>query len=592
MDCCARGYSHGLFEPRMNQVLLTPDTQRRKWAISRFAAVFEWCLAGALTLSWIVFHLRFFLHAGGLWRDEVNSVDLCNSARIPDVINNLQYDSFPLLWHLVLRVWIRSGIGTSDRGIRLFGLLVGLAILAVLWANARRFRLPTPIATLTLLGFTSVVVTWGDSIRGFGLGVLLALLTLGFMWDVATRPNALRVGLALATALASVQDNFYNSIILFAICCGAAAVALRRRKLGRVLIIGGIGLVCAVSMAPYRVLVARSAGFRYMMLHAQSLPWLMSKFAEAVGYDSMNPILRNTYNDRMWEIAIFGAVGVALWSLLGVGGKPSIPWPSEELSNFADSKEFRKDVLRYHLIILPVGVIGYWAFLNALGYAMHPWYFLSLLALVAACVDGLLGSAQAPVLRIFVCLAAIYYCGTTAEADWYDAGLRKTNIDLICDRLSQIENPGDFIVISPFFYGITFQRYHKGPAKFVAVPGIDFLAYCKLDLLNGPINDPDAMKPILREIGETLRSGHAVYLVGDYFKPNYDQTPPPTVGRAPNPAREWNAGPLFNWPEEVADFVAHHAKNEREFDVPVQGVSGYERPAVKVVTGWTDTQAR
>jgi hypothetical protein len=572
----------------MNQVALSPDVQSKRITLWRFARMFEWCVAGLLTVSWVVFHVRFFLHAGGLWRDEVNSVDLCNSTRISDIVNNLQYDSFPLLWHLILRVWIRSGIGSTDQGIRLLGLLTGLAILATVWSNARRFRLPTPIAMLTLLGFTSAVLCYGDSIRAYGLGILTALLTLGFMWDVVTRPSAPRVALALVAALASVQILFYNSVILFAICCGAAAVALRHRKFKRVLLIGSIGLVCTVSMAPYHVLLARSAGYRNTLLHEPSLSWLISKFVEAVGYDSMNPIIRNTYNDRMWAAAIFAALVLGILALFGVGGNRSASPAPGDPPNFAGSGDFRMDALTYHLTVLLVGVVGYWAFLFSLSYVMHPWYYLALLALVAACVDGLLSSAQAPVVRIFICLGAIYFCAVTAEPDWYNAGLRKTNIDLICNRLSRIENRGDLVLISPFFYGITFQRYDRGPAKFVAVPGIDFLAYCKLDLLNKSIQDPGAMTPILGEMAETLRSGHAVYLVGDYFKPNYDQTPPPTVGTAPNPVLEWNAGPLFNWPEEIADLAGHHAKSTRELDVPLQGISGYERPGVRVVTGWVD----
>jgi len=570
----------------MNQVSLTPSTQGRTSALSRFAAVFEWCLAGALTLSWIALHLRFFLHAGGLWRDEVTSVGLANSPTISDVIHNLQYDSFPLLWHLILRLCIRSGMGTTDRGIRLLGLLIGLGILATIWANARRFRLPTPIATLTLLGFTSAFVYDGDSIRAYGVGILLALLTLGFIWNVATRPSLLPVALASITALASVQVLFYNSVILFAICCGAAIVALRHRKLKRVLLIGAIGLVCAVSLTPYFVLMARTTANRSTWQHAPSLSWFNFKFVEAVGYDSMNPILRNTHNDRMWEVALFAALMVGVWTLVRIAmNRSAMPMPGDS-SNPSGPDDFRKDVLSYHLTVLLVGIIGYWAFLYALAYVMQPWYFVALLALAAACVDGLMSSPRAPVVRIILCLGAIYYCAVTAEANWDNAALRKTNIDLICDRLSRVENPGDLVVISPFFYGTPFQRYAKGPAKFVALPGIDFLVYCKMDQLDKPVHDPYATRPVLLQIAETLQSGHAVYLVGDYFKPGYDQTPPPTIGAAPNPVLAWNAGPLFNWPEEVADFVAHHAKNEQPFDVPVEGVSGYERPAVKVVRGW------
>jgi hypothetical protein len=76
----------------------------RSGRFQKFALILEW----SLTAAWLVFHIRFFFHAGGLWRDEVNSVDLSNSTRISDVVNNLQYDSFPLLWHLILRDPVRE----------------------------------------------------------------------------------------------------------------------------------------------------------------------------------------------------------------------------------------------------------------------------------------------------------------------------------------------------------------------------------------------------------------------------------------------------------------------------------------------------
>jgi hypothetical protein len=563
----------------------TPGNQNR---FPEGVWLFEWCLACALTASWIVFHIRFFLHAGALWRDEVNSVDLCNSPTISDIVNNLQFDSFPLLWHLSLRAWIHSGIGSTDQGIRVLGLLTGLGILATLWNNARRFRYPTPIATLTLLGFTSAVLCYGDSIRGYGLGILLELLSLGFMWDIATKPNAWRVCVALIAALASVQVLFYNSVVLFAICCGAAAVALRQRHFSRVLLIGIIGLVCAISVAPYHVLAARSAGFRPMLLHEPTISWLMSKFTQAVGFDPSNPISTYEYNDRMWELAVIAALVVALLSALQPGEIRAATGAVNDPQPIAGSKRFRMDVATYHLTILLVGVPGYWLFLHALAYVMQPWYYLALLGLVAACVDGLFASTRAPLVRVFLCLAALRYCAVNAAPDWYDARLRKTNIKLICDQLSRLENRGDLVVLSPWFYGVTFQRYHKGPAVYVAVPGVSFLSYQKMDLLIKPMQNPDAMQPMLDQIAAALHNGHSVYLIGDYLYPNYGPSPP-TIHPVPDPMHGWDAGQYsFAWAQQVAYLVVHHAKSAEPLDVRTEGVSDYERPDVRVVKGWID----
>src|SRR5580658_6127625 len=105
----------------MNQDVTSHPTHREGLFNAKIIHGIELSLALALSVAWIVYHYRFFLHADGLWRDEVNSVDLSNSATIADIWRNLQYDSFPMLWHLVLRVWIRSGIGSTDSGLRLLG---------------------------------------------------------------------------------------------------------------------------------------------------------------------------------------------------------------------------------------------------------------------------------------------------------------------------------------------------------------------------------------------------------------------------------------------------------------------------------------
>ena len=135
-----------------------------------------------------------------------------------------------MLWFVILRLWAHSRFLATDFGLRLFGLLVGLGILAVVWGNARRFRLPTPIAALTLLGFTAAVVCFGDSIRGYGLGMLFELLAFGLIWDVATRPTRIRIALAFIVALAAVQMLFYNCMILAAVCGAGIAVAAIDRQ--------------------------------------------------------------------------------------------------------------------------------------------------------------------------------------------------------------------------------------------------------------------------------------------------------------------------------------------------------------------------
>src|SRR5262249_23505895 len=112
----------------------------RKWGLHRSETI------AALLLSGIVlfFQLSFLVSAGGLWRDEANSVHLATVPTFSELWQNLDGDSFPLLWLLVLRCWALLGLTQSDLGVRMLGFCIALGVFAALWLNARwiGYRLP------------------------------------------------------------------------------------------------------------------------------------------------------------------------------------------------------------------------------------------------------------------------------------------------------------------------------------------------------------------------------------------------------------------------------------------------------------------
>ena len=48
-------------------------------------------------------HVVFGMRVGALWRDEVNSLELATVRTLSEMWMNLDYDSFPALFFLVLR---------------------------------------------------------------------------------------------------------------------------------------------------------------------------------------------------------------------------------------------------------------------------------------------------------------------------------------------------------------------------------------------------------------------------------------------------------------------------------------------------------
>src|SRR5262249_53065745 len=90
-----------------------------------------------------VLHVVLFLRAGALWRDEANSAALAAMPSIGSIASSLGYDHFPIGSSLILRVW--SSVSAGDQALRLFGLAVGIGIVAALWLTARMVGFGVPL---------------------------------------------------------------------------------------------------------------------------------------------------------------------------------------------------------------------------------------------------------------------------------------------------------------------------------------------------------------------------------------------------------------------------------------------------------------
>src|SRR5947199_5275047 len=92
------------------------------------------------------------MHAGPLWRDETSTFNLAHMASLRDVWHNLQFDSYPLLWPLMVRACGTFGLTDGDTAMRILGLGVGLFCLTSLWLCQRWIGGQAPILSIALLG--------------------------------------------------------------------------------------------------------------------------------------------------------------------------------------------------------------------------------------------------------------------------------------------------------------------------------------------------------------------------------------------------------------------------------------------------------
>src|SRR4029077_3327869 len=156
------------------------------------------------------------------------------------------------------RAWSAAGLGNTDLGLRVLGLFAGLFLLLAFWFASWMLSNGAPLLALTLAGLNVTVVRAGDSLRGYGLGSALGVLTLAVIWRLTRRPSLAAFSFAVAVAVLSVQSLYQNAFFLFAACCGGFVLCAVERRWRDTLPILGVGAAAAVSLLPYIPLIIRA----------------------------------------------------------------------------------------------------------------------------------------------------------------------------------------------------------------------------------------------------------------------------------------------------------------------------------------------
>jgi hypothetical protein len=524
------------------------------------------------TLVACALHVTFGMHAGALWRDEVNSLELATVESLSEMWGNLDYDSFPALFFLVLRSFAGVPASASDVELRAFGVTMGLLILGALWLNARVFRCGVPLVSLALIGFNPMVIRYGDSIRAYGLGMLLILLVLPAVWKVVEAPTPRRIVVATLAALLSVQCLYYNAILLFAICLGAVAVAIRHRLWKRGLIVLTIGAICAISLLPYLPIFRRVGAWNYQFKGPIDFAFLWGKLSETIGA----PLSLARW---IWVVLFVVAVFAGAWVL----------WRRSENSDATSSR----DRALFALVTLLVAAVGYAAFLRILSYVTQPWYYVLMLAFAAVCMEMLFTSIPVKKWQWFARSGfAVAFIGAATFPAWQTLQVRQTNIDLIARQLEFLAKNGDLILVSPWNYGITFRRYYHQETLCATLPPVEDLRFHRCDIIKRQMMSPAPMEPVLQKMGETLRAGKTIWLVGQLIPVARGQRPLEVPPGYEGPDG-FVSGPFYRaWMEQAGFFIQTHALDiENVPQVSPQPIMHYEMPALTSIRGWRSDSA-
>jgi hypothetical protein len=502
----------------------------------------DWIAAALVTLVAIYLHVLFLLNAGGLWRDEVDLVHLSLLPSLSDVWQNQPHDSCPILMHLAVRAWSAVGFGNTDPSLRVLGLYVGLFLLLAFWLASWTMRKGAPLLAVTLAGLNVAVIGAGDSLRGYGLGSAMAVLTLAVIWRLARRPSVATFCGAVVLAVLSVHTLYQNAFLLFAACFGGFVLCAVEQRWRDTLPIFAVGAAAAVSLLPYVPLIAGAHWYvLYKVGYGFSQGW--GQLAMATG----SPLTIFTW---VWISFWIGLIASAIFVLL---------WRSDRVP------EHVRGLILFAGTSLLLGSAGYAFFLKLAQYPTHPWHYVPLMAFSAVCLDAMFFAVWGWARPAAMVLAALTI-PLAAVFDLPAVKCRQTNVDLITARISSEVSPNDYVIVYPFYCGTTFNRYYKGAASWTTLPPLEDYTLQRWDLFNAKIQTKDPIAPVIERTVSTLQSGNRVWFVGN-----------------PLVERSW-----FGEGFQVTQFLSAHSRHFAAvvIDPSTNCVNPFENLPVFVATGW------
>ena len=504
-------------------------------------------------------HTLFLQHAGALWRDEANTAAFAGLPSFGTIWSSLRYDSVPLVSTLLVRAWAGLG-GGSDSGLRWLGWIVGCGVLAATGLSARLLRLPMPSCSLLLFALNVWVIRGGDAIRPWGLGMLLTILAFASLGWALQRPRPWSVVLAALCAVLSVHTLYVNAILVAAMCLAGVATGLSHRSRARAFVSLGVGLAAGLSLLPYVPALRGAGDWGALVRTGADVSRIWTALASTAEWDGW-----------CWVLLAMAGIAVAV-------AQASRAAPEWERQN-----------LLYAAITLAGGALAFLAFVVWSRLPTQPWYYLPLIALGSVSLDVLVGPLlRRPGARLASCAIILLVTVLHLPAAAPQLRVRQTNLDLVAADVGKNAGPGDLVIVTHWFFGITFHRYYSGHAPWMTIPPLEDTRIHRYDLLKRLMEHPEAVHSrVLEAISRTLMAGGRVFLVGGLPALSKGETPVPPPP-APTAGLGWDVHAYTDrWERLVVATCQEHVVEVKEVPVSSPGpVIDYEKAPLYELRGW------
>jgi hypothetical protein len=506
--------------------------------------------------------------AGPLWRDECALVQLAQLPNVSDILREFPHEAFPPPFPILIRLWIQL-FGDNDIAFRIYGFLVAVALVLTLWVVFRSLKAGVPLLSLGCILLSAGFLLWGTSVRGYGVGAVLIVLTFGLTGGALAEPGVRRFVSAFAASLLSVQILLQNIVLLLAIGLAGiiACLSLRNARLAL-----GVAGAMAISLASFLPYVGSYLGAKEWSLVVQS-----PKAARSISYQ-LGEFLGNIPKPGIWlvEIGLLGLLGLAAWRifLLRRSRAPQLRSPVPLF------------VLLGFLLAVPISEMLF----RILKYNWQAWYSLAPFSIAFTATDLLIVMLwKASWVRLTRVALAIIVAVALAWTNWPRLFERQTNIDVVARELNRNAAPNDLIVVNPWQLGIPFGTKYHGQAAWLTVPNIEDHRFHRYDLIKTKMMSPNPIADVMDVAAGALRSGHRVWLVGGANFAATGQTAAP-LPPAPQSKFGWdNIAYGWSWNQELGRFIEQHTMHGTRVELADVGpVNPVEKVPLVVAEGWKD----
>jgi hypothetical protein len=511
--------------------------------------IFGWAGSVIITIFAIILHIHFLRHAGGLWRDEANLVNVAERS----TLSGMATDSFPVLMPVLVHAWEISAFGRTDIGLRCLGLLLGLGLAGMLWASSWVLHRQPPLFGLALFALNVTAIIYGDSLRAYGLGGIFAIALVPAAWRLLARPSPASLLVFTLVAVLGVQSIFFDIPLVFAACAGVTWVAWRRRQWQPAALALTGGAVAALTLLPYWPEKITELQHPCTLLHNG---FHLNNLDKAPGFPFV------------WLALLLFAAWIA-W----------VSWLAKNGPEHTDCGLFLG-------VTLAAACAGFLVFCWLGRLPTHRWYFIPLMGMMAACFDGCWPLAPGGIRKLglgfVLAFALVAIPSAFQELRW-----RFTTVDLLAGEIGKRAVAGDYAVVSPWYDGISFNRYCPPDLPWATVPPVDDHLTHRYDLVDAQLQNPRALDPVLEKIVPTLKAGNSVWFITE-AEDLADEEPPPNAAASPADRGEASVLRSQLLETQVMDFLRHHAADFGKIAAPhLHGVGNtLETPNLYLAKGW------